>query len=87
MARVIIRLSMDSDKGPTHTYLANDMRGRGAERLGTGAYELDGVSLETALQAIESVIARVRAPEGSGHLDHLWLYVDRTGTETAEPTD
>lgn len=80
MPRAIVRFSID---GEASNATGNDVRrmleDQHADRIGTGAFELEDPDLEFVLSMMQDVLERMKAPRGGGHLDHFWLYIDRTG--------
>lgn len=54
----------------------------GAEKIGTGAFELEEPDLGAVLAAVQDVLEKMKRPAGGGRLDHFWLYIDHTDEST-----
>lgn len=85
MARAIIRLSMNNDKGGLRTEARKMLRKAGFEDRGTAVWEASDQSVDDLLQAVEratQILRREPSKPGEGTLDHLWIYVDNPGRQS-----
>jgi hypothetical protein len=81
VARAIIRLSMNKDKGEgaLRPQVREILREAGFESRGTAVWEASGLPVAPLLQAVAraaEVLQREPSPLRPGTLDHLWIYVD-----------
>lgn len=79
MARAIIGLSMNDDKGGLRTETRNMLLKAGFEDRGTSLWEASGQSVAELLQVVEratTILRREPSKPGEGTLDHLWIFVD-----------
>jgi len=80
--RVIIRLSLDDDAGNqlrTKVHAALSRHGFRRTSSKTATYESDAANEYILANAMTEVwpIFRDHLEEGSGRLDHFWMYVDQ----------
>ncbi len=79
MPRAIVRFSLDNEQSNiTGNAIRKDLEELGAEKIGTGAYELDNPDLEAVIDAMQSALEMLKHPAGGGRVDHFWLYLDHT---------
>jgi len=79
MARAIIRYSIDGESSnTTGNALRKSLEDAGFDRIGTGAYEADGIDPAAGLLKLAEVLATLRTPPGGGTADHVWIYFDQS---------
>lgn len=75
MARAIVRYSLASTAADRRA--RGDVRTRlddaGFHKIGTASWEASGIALADLASALQDVL---RIVEGTGSLDHLWIYLD-----------
>ena len=79
MPRAIIRFSLDGERSNiTGNAIRKELEYFGADRIGTGAYELETPDLEALIAAMQDTLETLKHPSGGGRVDHIWLYLDHT---------
>ena len=78
MARAIIRYSFAGEEKQRRTALREGLEAAGFERIGTALFEATGTPAELT-EALQEALTIVAETDDAG-FDHLWLYMDRTGT-------
>lgn len=79
MPRAIVRFSLDGDRSNlTGNAIRKDLEWLGADRIGTGAYELETPDLQGLIAAMQDTLEALKHPAGGGQVDHFWLYLDHT---------
>ena len=81
MARAIVRLSTDNDKGvgALRPQVRDMLKEFGFVSRGTAVWEASDASVADLLKAVERVtqiLQREPSRMRPGTLDHLWIYVD-----------
>jgi hypothetical protein len=77
MARAIVRYSINGEsRNTTGNAARSALQEGGFEKIGTGSFEADGITMPGAISALADLLTVLLDPPGGGTVDHLWVYVD-----------
>ncbi|MFL6239297.1 MAG: hypothetical protein ACJ735_07415 [Actinomycetes bacterium] len=76
MARAIVRWSVNGEKSNQTGNEVTELLSVFGTKLGTGAWEVDGLELRPLFELLRRVMDKLANPPGGGSLDHVWIYAD-----------